>query len=304
MTIIHHINLAAIDLNLLVVFDALMTEHHVTRAGQKIGLSQPATSNALSRLRDLFDDELFVKTPDGMQPTPKAIVLSQPIHQILLQVQSALTHDTPFVPKTSDRLFTVGLSDYTEFVLLPKLLKHLETVAPKVRILVRSIDRHRGLKMLDADEIDLAIGVFPEHSSWHQKQVLFHEQHICVCRKDHSRIKEKIALEDYLGASHILVSVKEDMVGWIDEYLAQHNLKRHVAITVPHFLVAPFILANTDLIATLAERVAHTYADFLHLQVLPLPFEVSRFNVSMLWHSKNNNDRAHQWLRDAIAELN
>ncbi len=112
MNIIHHLNLAAIDLNLLVVFDALFSERHVTRAGQKVGLSQPATSNALARLRDLFEDELFVRTPEGMQPTPRAIALEVPIRQVLLQIQSALVSEAPFEPATSERVFTLGMSDY------------------------------------------------------------------------------------------------------------------------------------------------------------------------------------------------
>jgi DNA-binding transcriptional LysR family regulator len=303
MNIIHHINLAAVDLNLLVVFDALMSERHVTRAGQKIGLSQPATSNALSRLRNLFDDELFVRTPEGMQPTSRAIALEPMIQQVLLQIQSALISETPFVPETSERIFTLGMSDYVEFVLLAKLMQVLEVVAPRVKIQVRSTDRQEGLKLLDAEEIDLAIGFFPKCFSWHQEQLLFKEQYVCVSSRNNPKTRDTITLEDYLKASHLLVSPKEDMTGRVDWFLEKQNLKRHVAITVPHFLVAPFVLASTNLIATLAERVARTYADVLDLIVLPLPLEIPGFPVTMLWHTKNNSDPAHIWLRTTISGL-
>lgn len=304
MDIIQHMNLAAVDLNLLVVFDALIAERHVTRAAQKVGLSQPATSNALRRLRDLFEDDLFVKTPQGMQPTPKAIALEQPIRQVLTQIQSALVQEAPFVPATSEQVFVLGMSDYVEFILLPKLMEHLERTAPKIKIQVRSTDRKDALELLDADEIDLAIGFFPKHSSWHQAQELFQERFVCVARQSNPNIKDPFTLENYLAASHLLVSPREDRTGRVDLFLAQQNLQRHIALTIPHFLVAPFILANTNLIATLAERIVRTYSEVLALKVSPLPFELSGFSVRMLWHTKNNNDLAHQWLRTMMAELN
>jgi DNA-binding transcriptional LysR family regulator len=304
MDVIQHMNLAAVDLNLLVVFDALVAERQVTRAAQKVGLSQPAASNALRRLRDLFEDDLFVKTPQGMQPTPKAIALEQPIRQVLTQIQSALVQEAPFVPETSEQVFALGMSDYGEFILLPKLMEHLERVAPRIQIQVRSTDRQDALKLLDANEIALAIGFFPKHSSWHQAQELFQERFVCVAHQSNPNIKDPFTLEDYLAASHLLVSPREDRTGRVDLFLAQQNLQRHIALTVPHFLVAPFILSNTNLIATLAERVVRTYAEALALKVLPLPFELSGFSVSMLWHTKNNNDPAHLWLRTMMAELN
>lgn len=303
MSIIHHINLAAVDLNLLVVFDALMNERHVTRAGQKVGLSQPATSNALLRLRNLFKDELFVRTPEGMQPTSKAIALSQPIQQVLWQIQSALTSATPFVSETSERIFTLGMSDYVEFILLPKLMQELAVVAPRVKIQVRATDRQEALKLLDTSEIDLAVGFFPKNFSWHQEQLLFKEHYVCVFSQNNPQAKETITLDDYLAASHLLVSLKEDMTGRVDLILARQNLQRHITITVPHFLVAPFILASTNLIATLAERVARAYANTLDLVVLPLPLEVPGFPVKMLWHIRNNDDLAHIWLRTMISKL-
>ena len=305
MSGIHHINLAAVDLNLLVVFDALMSERNVTRAGEKIGLSQPATSNALSRLRNLFQDELLVRTATGMTPTPKALSLSIPIRQILLQIQSSLEQDTFFVPEDSDRLFTIGTSDYGEFILLSKLMQKLETVAPKVKIRVRSLlDMKSAYQMLDSDKIDLAIGYFPECPPWQETEVLFEEGFVGVCSAENPKISDKVTLEDYLSVSHLLISpYNEDMTGWVDDALERQNLQRHVAISVPHFLAAPFIIANTNLVVTLAERVAKTYFDALNLRIFSLPLASEGFSMDMLWHTKNNGDLAHTWLRRIISEL-
>lgn len=298
---IQHINLAAIDLNLLVVFDALMAEKHVTRAAEKLGLSQPATSNALSRLRSLLNDALFVRTPTGMQPTPKALALAEPIQQVLLQIQTTLNEPIPFEPDQSDRIFTIGTTDYVEFILLPQLMATLQAIAPHARVQVKAAERQQLLRLVDDGAIDLAIGVFSDCSSWQIKQPLFREQFVGVMRQREHATSHPITLEDYLRASHLLVSPhNEDLVGWVDQVLEQKNLKRHVAIAVPHFLVAPFVLAQTDLIATLAERVAQTYAQVLNLRVFSLPFEAGGFEVSAVWHSKNNTDPAHMWLRQLV----
>ncbi|WP_218082047.1 LysR family transcriptional regulator [Anthocerotibacter panamensis] len=304
MSTIHHINLAAVDLNLLVVFDALLIECHVTRAGQRIGLSQPATSNALARLRLLFHDELFVRTPKGMEPTPRALTLAQPVRQILWQVQSALLQEPTFVPETSERVFTLGMSDYAEFVLLPKLMRHLDQVAPGIRVRVRSVDRLAARSMIDTDALDLAIGYFPKQSPWQEQQRLFKERYVCVSSQDNPLTQAVLTLETYLSAGHLLVSMAEDMVGRVDKALAQQNLKRQVVLSVPHFLVAPFVLAHTHLLCALAQRVAQAYAEALHLRLQPLPLEVSGFTITMLWHSKNNRDPAHGWLRTTLAQVN
>ncbi len=296
-------NMAGVDLNLLLVFDALMQEHNVTRAGQRIGLSQPATSAALARLRHLFDDELLIKTSRGMQPTPKAIELTEKLRSALLQIQSALTEQERFLPAMSDRVFRLGMSDYAEFVLLPDLMQQLSHQAPQIQVQIRATDRQEALSLLDEDQIDLAIGFYPQESSWHQKQMLFEEQFVCVCRQDHPWVKKSLTLKTYLKASHLLVSLREDRTGRIDQSLAEQNLQRHIALTIPHFLLSGFILARTDLLAALPERLARFWMEFLPLKVLPLPLAVSGFSISMLWHSRNQNEPGNQWLRSIFTTL-
>jgi DNA-binding transcriptional LysR family regulator len=313
-------NLAGIDLNLLVVFDALMTERQVTRAGERLGLSQPATSNALARLRNLTKDELFVRSGGKLHPTPVAVALAQQIQPALSQIQMALSPALPFDPMTSDRVFSIGMSDYIEFVLLhrvfsigmsdyiefvllPGLLEKLETTAPHVKIQVRSGNREQQLALLDSGEIDLICGLFANKIAWHEKQFLFQEQFVCVCRRDHPSIGNTISLEEYAHADHLLVSVQEDRVGRVDFLLAQQSLTRNIALSTPHFLVAPSILARTNLIATLVERVAKEFAPTLNLKILPCPLPLKGFSVFMRWHQSMRDFTTHAWLRSIITEV-
>jgi DNA-binding transcriptional LysR family regulator len=296
-------NLAGIDLNLLVVFDALMTERQVTRAGERLGLSQPATSNALARLRNLTKDDLFVRSGGKLHPTPVAIALAQQIQPALGQIQTALSPTQPFDPMISDRIFSIGMSDYVEFVLLPPLLEKLETIAPHIKIQVRSGNREQRLALLDSGEIDLMCGLFVNKVAWHEKQLLFQEQFVCVCRQDHPTIGDTLSLEEYINADHLLVSVQEDRVGRVDFLLAQQNLTRNIAVSTPHFLVAPTILARTNLIATLVERVAREFTPALNLKILPCPLPLKGFPVFMRWHQSMRDRATNSWLRGIIAEV-
>ncbi len=308
---VHHFNLAGVDLNLLVVFDALMSEQHVTRAAQKIGLSQPATSNALSRLRNLFKDELFVKTSRGVTATPKAIALAEPIRQALVQIQGAIASLVEFEPATSDRIFRLGMDDYTEAIFLPGLLQQIEQVAPNVKIQVFPTNWQKSPKLLDADEIDVALGHCPEWQSWHQRQLLYEECFVAVVSQNNplagnaiarSAAPEAIALADYIAASHLLVSPRGDMAGLVDTTLEKLNLKRRVVMSMPNFLTAALVVANTNLIATLPERIAKICAPILNLHISPLPFEMIGFSVDMLWHIKNNRDLGQVWLRTILMQ--
>jgi DNA-binding transcriptional LysR family regulator len=300
---IQFMNLSGIDLNLLVVFDALMSERQVTRAGERVGLSQPATSNALARLRSATKDELFIKSGGQLHPTPIATMLAQQIQPALSQIQTALSTAQLFDPLTSDRVFTIGMSDYVEFVLLPPLLEKLETAAPHIRIQVRSGSREDRLALLDTGEVDLICGLLTNKIAWHEKQLLFKEQFVCVCRQDHPSIGDTLSLEDYVKADHLLVSVQEDRVGRVDFLLAQQNLTRNIALSTPHFLVAPPILARTNLIATLVGRIAQEFAPTLNLKILPCPLSLKGFSVFIRWHQSMSNHPANAWLRSIIIEV-
>lgn len=302
-SLICSMNLSSVDLNLLVVFDALMTHRQVTRAAQHIGLSQPATSNALARLRKLLDDELFVRGPRGLTPTPKAIALSQQFQPALNQIHAALSEQETFDPAASDITFRIGMSDYVEFTLLPVLLTKVQQIAPKVSLQIRSGDRTTQLNLLNQGELDLLCGLFPEKVDAHKQQRLFTESFVCVCRQNHPDIQDSISLEAYAAASHLLVSVKEDRRGRLDRVLARQNLQRHIAISVPHFLVAPALIAQSDLITTMASRVAIAFADTYHLQMLPLPLEIKGVSIFMRWHKNSENAPAQRWIRSMVLEV-
>lgn len=293
-------NLSSWDLNLLVVFDALIAEQHLTRASERIGLSQPATSNALARLRRLTQDELFVRSEGTFQPTPVAIALAEQILPALQQIDTALAQTKTFDPATSDRVFSLGMSDYTAFLLLPDLLKTIKSKAPQIVVQVRTGERNSLLQLLDEGKVDVICGVFPEKVAWHNSQKLFRETFVCVCRQRHPQIGSEISIQQYIEADHLLVSVAGDRSGRIDNLLSQQDLSRHVAVSVPHFLVAPFILAQTDLIATLAKRVAESFAQMQSLKILPSPLKMAGFSVFMRWHQSSQNHPDQAWLRSQI----
>ncbi|MFE4108007.1 LysR family transcriptional regulator [Almyronema epifaneia] len=296
-------NIASWDLNLLVVFDALMAEQHLTRASERVGLSQPATSNALARLRKLTQDDLFIRAGGTFRPTPVAIALAKQIQPALQQIETALAQTTSFDPATSDRVFSLGLSDYTAFLLLPDLLKAIKSEAAKIAIQVRTGERSWLLKLLDDGKVDLVCGVFPEKVAWHNSQKLFEETFACVCRQGHPHIDSEISIQQYIEADHLLVSIAGDRSGRIDHILSQQGLTRHIAVSVPHFLVAPFILAQTDLIATLAKRVAESFAPMQALKLLPPPVNLTGFSVSMRWHQSSQNHPDQAWLRTQVEQV-
>jgi len=300
-------NLQAIDLNLLVAFEALMDERHVTRAAKRVGLSQPAMSNALSRLRRTFDDPLLVRTPGGMTPTPAAQALIEAVREALSRLRAALEEKPAFNPAASRRAFHVLTNDYAEIVLLAPMVGKLRKQAAGVSIRV-----HRPPNVFQApsrtalsDSYDLAIGFFPDALSLDasvRSEVLFEEDNVCIAAGNHSSIKSRISIRQYANERHAAVFYKSEGPGVIDTILAQKGLTRHLAVLAPHFASVPFIVAESDLIATVPRRLAVRFSKELKLQVLPVPFTIPPFRLSMLWHERVDSDPAHAWLRGLVVE--
>jgi DNA-binding transcriptional LysR family regulator len=300
-------NLQSIDLNLLVVFEALMEERNVTRAARRVGLSQPAMSNALTRLRRTFDDPLLVRTPSGMKPTPAAQLLIEPVRAALLQLRAALEEKPAFDARASKRAFRFLASDYVEVVLLSPLAKRLRREAP-----MSSIRVHRPTNVFQppspaslADSFDLAVGFFPDALSLDasiRSEVLFEEDNVCIASRDHSSIKGKISIRQYAAASHVAVFYKSEGPGVIDTLLAQKGLARRVAVQSPHFSSVPFLVSGSDLIATVPRRLAQRFAKSLGLQVLAVPFAMPPFRLTMLWHQRMDADPAHTWMRALVTD--
>jgi DNA-binding transcriptional LysR family regulator len=297
-------NLQTIDLNLLLVFEALMDERNVTRAAKRVGLSQPAMSNALARLRRTFDDPLLVRTSDGMLPTPRAQALIVPVRAALAQLRGALEERPAFDPAASQRIFHLLSNDYVELLLLPQVSAELQRQAQEVKL---HVYRPRHLfhppTAIDlADSFDLALGFFPDALTLEEEirsTVLWEERNVCLARAEHPAIGGALTLQQYVAAQHVAVFYKSQGAGLIDTLLEQQGWARRVALLVPHFASTPFIVAASDLIATVPERLAHHFVD-LPLQVLPAPLEMPPFRLTLLWHERFDHDPAHAWLRELL----
>lgn len=296
-------NLHAVDLNLLVALDALMRERHVTRAARAVGLTQPAMSNALARLRALFDDPLLIRTPDGMRPTPRAEVLTAPLAQALRMI-----HDGVLVPQVWDPLaatntFKLASHDYEQLTLMPAIVKRLATEAPGVS-LESSIPRERvPVEDLYQGRIDLTIAVEDIEQSGLFRARLNEDGFVCVLRKGHPLAKQKLTLARYAAMEHLLVSPFGGMTGFVDRALAAHRLTRRVKIAMPQFSLAPWILINSDYVLTFPAKAARLFAEHLPLVLLPPPLEVPKFTQYLYWHERTQADPAHRWLRRVIREV-
>lgn len=297
------VHLASIDLNLLVVFDALVAEGHATRAAERIGLTQPAVSHALNRLRALFGDPLFVRSPRGMMPTPLAQDIAPSVRSILEQVEGVLLGGRTFDPAESTRQFTLGLSDYAAFVLLPRLTARLDREAPGVSLIVRNTSRGVGLPMLEDGAVELIAGNFPDPPAHMREELLYEEDFICAGRGDHAGLDGPIDLDRYLALRHLQVSMKGNPRGYVDAVLAERGLKRTVAVTVGHFLMAPMLVDASDLIATEPRRLFAPLAGRLPLKLFPPPLDIPPFRVVQTWHARHDADPGHLWLRRVLREV-
>ena len=296
-------DLHGIDLNLLVAFDALICERNVTRAGVRIGRTQPAMSAALARLRLLLKDELFVRSATGLQPTPRALELAAPLGEALASIQRTLDFTQDFDPAHSTVRFTLGLSDHPAFVMLPALQKRLARLAPGVTLRIRAFTaREDAVSLLDAGEVDAAVGVRGGVTPRIPTMPLFEERFVCVVRKDHPLAKKRLSLKGFLACQHLLVSPEGDGVGHVDVRLAQLGHKRDIAITLPQMYAAPAIVAHSDLLATLMEGVVRASGLRSRLAVLPLPqLDLAPVPFVLHWHRRNDAHPAQRWLREQVA---
>ena len=285
------------------VFDALIAEGHATRAAERIGLTQPAVSHALNRLRALFGDPLFVRSPRGMVPTSLAQDIAPNVRSILEQVEGVLRGGRAFDPAASTRQFVLGLSDYAVFVLLPRLTARLDQEAPGVSLVVRNTSRSVGLPMLEDGTVELIAGNFPEPPTHMREELLYEEDFICAGRGDHPNLGEPLDLDRYLALRHIQVSMKGNPSGYVDAVLAEKGLKRNVAVTVGHFLMAPMLVDASDLVATEPRRLFTPLAGRLPLRLFPPPIDIPLFRVVQTWHSRHDADSGHQWLRRILREV-
>ena len=290
-------------LSALRAFEAVARLGSVTRAAVKIGLGQSAMSHALGRMRASFGDELFVRTPTGMKPTPRGAALIEPVRAALARIEAIVAPPSAFDPATAEREFAIGLPDSTEVLLVPRLLAHMRRVAPGVRLLIRNVDRFRILQDLDDGRVDLGIGLFEEGATQHKRRLLHKDNYLCVFNPELVGVEPPISLEDYVRLPHVLTSLVESAHGVVDVALAKLGLKRQIALTSPRFTAVPFVVRESPVIATMHSRVARFFAGSMGLAVSPAPVELPDFAISMIWHSSFDDDPANKWLRETIREL-
>ena len=302
---IDYINLSRIDLNLLVVLDALLTERNVTRAAARIGLGQSAMSHNLARLRTLFDDELLTRAPEGMRATPRALTLIDPVRVTLSQIEALVSRADAFDPRTTERVFRIGMPDSMEVLLGPALLEHLCAAAPGIRLRLHVIDPLQLRDDLDADRLDLAIGLgaFVEGQMHHKRRLLFTDSYLCMFSAERVGLSAPISLDDYVRLPHVLTSLRRGERGVVDDALAELGLKRTIALTTPRFLAVPFLVRGAPVITTMHARLARFFAEVLGLSLSPPPVALPEVSVSLLWHASYDQDPGHQWVRRAIIRL-
>jgi DNA-binding transcriptional LysR family regulator len=300
-----------IDLNLLPVFDALMQERKVVAAAARLGLSAPAVSNALARLRRHTGDALFVRTPQGMVPTPHALALATRVGPALQSIADGLARPRSFSAASDSREFCVAMTDIGEIVFLPRLVQALQVQAPKLRLrTVRNAapqiagqalehtrnDMARGL-------VDLAVGWLPDlHAGFHQRR-LFEQRYVCVMAAQHPLARGRLTLARYVAARHLLVAAPGTGHERIEALLRQHGVQRVSPLAVPHFVAVPWLVAGSQLLATVPHQLAVATAPALGLVVRELPLALPAFEVNLFWHERLHADPAHRWLRELWARL-
>ena len=305
MMLIDHANLGRLDLNLLVAFDALLTDRSVTRAAARVGLGQSAMSHNLARLRAVFGDELLTRAPDGMRPTPRALALADPLRTALSGIQALVFRDEAFDPRTAERVFRIGLPDSSEVLLGPALLAHLCEAAPGIRLRLHSTDRLQILDELDANHIDLGIGIgrFVHGQTHHKQRLLRTDTYLCMFNARRVGVSPPISLEDYVRLPHVLTSLRPGEHGVVDEALAKLGRSRVVALTTPRFMAVPFLVAGAPVVTTMHSRLARFFAAELGLSLSPPPVDLPEVSISLLWHASYDRDPAHAWLRQTVMRL-
>jgi DNA-binding transcriptional LysR family regulator len=296
-----------LDLNLLRVFDAVMTEQNLTRAASRLAMTQPAVSNALRRLRDALGDELLIRTAHGVKPTPRAESLWPAVRSALATLEEAVAPDQTFDPANANNTFRLAMSDATAALWLPSLVRKIESEAPGIRVRMVPLTTREPRPMLLRGDIDLAIGFFPgvvaqlaagqPSVSQVRHEQLYAGRYVCVMRKNHPLAKGELTLDAYCSANHLLVSFSGRAHGLVDEALAQLNRERRIVLTVNQFFTGGRVVASSDLVTVLPRHLIASTGITSALIWKELPFAMPTVHIDMLWHERDTRNPAHKWLR-------
>ena len=292
-----------LDVNLLVIFDTILSERNISVAAERLELAQPTVSNALNRLRRITGDQLFVRTSRGMEPTPHAERIALPLRQVLATLRSTLRAPRGFDPATAERTFNLFLTDLGEAYFLPRLLTRLRTLAPGVKLVTLPIPDRNPQYALESGEVDLAIGNLPKLKTGFYQQRLFREHYICIARADHPLFEGNMTAEKFGRASHAVVLPHGTGHGIVEQTMHKLGLQDRIMLRVQNFLVLPTIVANTDLVAIVPHSVASELSAEHALKLAIPPIPLPEFDIRQCWHKRFHTDTGNQWLRSQIAQL-
>ncbi|RUR31415.1 LysR family transcriptional regulator [Vreelandella nanhaiensis] len=297
------VKLANIDLNLLVVFDLLYQERNTQRVALRLGITQPAVSHALKRLRHLLNDELFERTSQGLQPTPRASQLHPGIADALARMSNTLNLGDVFNPALSERTFNLTMTDIGEIVFLPRLLQHLSHVAPGVSLSTVRSHSH-GLKYeMEEGQIDLAVGLIPQLGAGFYQQRLFAQRYVCLMRHDHPLATGDFSLETFRSAHHAVVVAQGTGHGVVEEQLVRAGVNRPVRLTLPNFAAVPYIVSSSDLVVTVTDKLAEATCERFELTVREHPFAFPEIPINLFWHRRFHQDPGNRWLRGLMFSM-
>lgn len=291
-----------LDLNLLRVMQAIDQEGSVTRGAQRLGLSQPAVSNALGRLRTMLEDPLFVRSRSGVKATPRARRVVSALDAAMGLIRQGLREGVAFDPETARQSFALLVSDLGELVFLPQLMQRVQQDAPGVSVNVAQLARVGYAEALEAGLADLAVGYLVAPRSSLRSRRLFSEVFVCMVRSDHPAAGVPLTLEGYLALSHVAVARRGGQEGKITAALNALGVERRVALTIPHFAAAPGVVAASDLVVTVPRKMVDLYAN-IGVIGLPVPFAVPGLELALYWHERSQDDPANRWLRGVFVEL-
>ena len=291
-----------IDLNLLVVFHEVFQQRQISSVAKKLSLSQPAVSNALARLRKNFDDELFVRTAQGMQPTPLAVQLSEPIASALTSITQALNQHEVFDAMLSKRHFKIAMTDVGELYFMPKLIELCRTLAPQIKLSTVRANSIDIKTEMETGRVDLAIGAFDEISGALYQRRLFKQNYVCMFRLGHPLTGATMSAKDFLAAQHLIIASMESPYDKINQSLEKAGIKASAHFTVPHFVAVPYIISSTDLLVTVPQKLAESSAAPFKLQYIKPPLRLPSLQTNVFWHRRFAQDEGNQWLRNVIAQ--
>lgn len=295
-------NISRLDLNLLLVFDALWRRHSVSRAAEEVGLSQPAVSNALKRLRAQLDDQLFVRTGKEMAPTPLAEELGAVIPAALAQIRAGLQRRRVFDPRSETTTYTLIMTDIGEIVFLPRLLRHLKDEAPGISLRTVQLPADETPRALETGEVNLAIGFMPDLENGVYQQQLFTTTYVCIVREDHPLIRGRMTRVQFLAATHAVAEAVGTGHYVIERQLEQLGEARRIGLRVPNFLALPSIIASTDMIATVPEPLAAAFQS-IAIRIIRHPIPFPPLPIKQFWHERYHDDPANRWLRQTCTSL-